>query len=120
MLRRKFEALELRLSRFQSLTKPAATQIQADSKSIETALEVMSSYLSIYLSIDPALVALIPFVACSSLWVLVCSGGVLGGLGAAFGGVLGRSWKGLGRPWGDLGGSLERSWGDLYVAFGTV
>ena len=35
-------------SMFQSLTIPAGNQIQADSKSIETAFEVISSYLSTY------------------------------------------------------------------------
>ena len=49
--RRKKIALELRLSMFQSLTRRAANQIQPDSKSIDTAFEVISSYLSIYLSI---------------------------------------------------------------------
>ena len=48
MLQHFFNALGLRLSMFQSLTRGAASQIQADSKSIETAFEVISSYLSIY------------------------------------------------------------------------
>ena len=40
-----FNALGLRLSMFQSLTKPAGNQIQSDSKSIDTAFEVISSYI---------------------------------------------------------------------------
>ena len=39
-----FNALGLRLSMFQSLTGPAGNQIQAASKSIDTAFEVISSY----------------------------------------------------------------------------
>ena len=41
-------ALELRLYWFQSLTKLAGNQIQADSKSIETVFEVMSSYICVF------------------------------------------------------------------------
>ena len=44
MLQHFFNALELRLSMFQSLTRVAATQMRADSKSIEPAFEVISSY----------------------------------------------------------------------------
>ena len=54
--RRKINALELRLSMFQSLTGGAGNQIRSDSKSIETAFEVISS--NIYL-LTPCLVALI-------------------------------------------------------------
>ena len=43
--RRKKMAQTLRLSMFQSWTKRAANQIRADSKSIETAFEVISSHL---------------------------------------------------------------------------
>ena len=50
--RRKKMAQTLRLSMFQSLTKPAAKQIQPDSKSIDTAFEVISSYIYIYLFIS--------------------------------------------------------------------
>ena len=56
--RRKKMAQTLRLSMFQSLTGVAGNQIRADSKSIETAFEVISSHLSIYL-LTPCLVALI-------------------------------------------------------------
>ena len=45
--RRKKMAQTLRLSMFQSLTRVAATQIQSDSKSIDTAFDMISSYLSI-------------------------------------------------------------------------
>ena len=47
--RREKMAQTLRLSMFQSLTGPAASQIQADSKSIETAFEVISSYIYMYI-----------------------------------------------------------------------
>ena len=49
--RRKKMAQTLRLSMFQSLTGPAGTQIQADSKSIETAFDMISSYIYIYIYI---------------------------------------------------------------------
>ena len=44
MLQHFFNALGLRLSRFQSLIRPAASQITPDSKSIETAIDVISSH----------------------------------------------------------------------------
>ena len=44
---RKKVDLSLRLSRFQSLRNVTATQMGPDSKSIEPAIEVISSYLSI-------------------------------------------------------------------------
>ena len=45
MLQHFFNALGLRLSRFQSLRNGAGTQMTPDSKSIETAFEVISSYI---------------------------------------------------------------------------
>ena len=45
MLQHFFNALGLRLSMFQSLRNLTATQMQADSKSIEPAFEVISSYI---------------------------------------------------------------------------
>ena len=39
----------------------SATQITPPKNAIKTAIDMISSYLSIYLSIDPVLVALIPF-----------------------------------------------------------
>ena len=47
MLQHFFNALGLRLSMFQSLRMGAGTQIQADSKSIDTGFDVISSYLYI-------------------------------------------------------------------------
>ena len=44
MLQHFFNALGLRLSMFQSLRNPTATQMTPDPKSIEPAFEVISSY----------------------------------------------------------------------------
>ena len=46
-----FEALELHLSRFQSLTGITGNQMRSDSKSIKPAFEVISSYIYIYIYI---------------------------------------------------------------------
>ena len=48
MLQHFVNALGLRLSRFQSLRKAAAKQMPSDSKSIEPAFEVISSYIYTY------------------------------------------------------------------------
>ena len=53
MLQHFFNALGLRLSMFQSLTGATGNQMQADSKSIEPAFEVISSYIYIYIIYIP-------------------------------------------------------------------
>ena len=56
--RRKNMAQTLRLSMFQSLTRVAATRMRSPQKAIKTAIDMISSYLSIHL-LTPCLVALI-------------------------------------------------------------
>ena len=51
MLQRFFEVLELRLSMFQSLRGLTASQIQSDLNLIETAYDMISSYIYIYIYI---------------------------------------------------------------------